>query len=60
MTSPEVSAHIAAGRALRAAGLNGFVREAGSGEPVVCVYGVPTSSYLFRKVLDERIAPPAG
>jgi len=56
MTSPEVSAHIAAGRALRAAGLNGFVREAGSGEPVVCVHGVPTSSYLYRKVLDELAA----
>ena len=28
MTSPEVKAHIAAGRALRAADLNGFVREA--------------------------------
>lgn len=56
MTSPEVKAHIAAGRALRAVDLNGFVREAGSGEPVVCVHGVPTSSYLYRKVLEELAA----
>lgn len=29
-----------------------FVREAGSGTPVVCMHGVPTSSFLYRKLLD--------
>ena len=27
--------------------------ESGSGEPVVCLHGVPTSSFLYRKVLAE-------
>jgi len=35
------------------AGLRSFVREQGEGEPVVCIHGVPTSSFLYRKVLDQ-------
>src|SRR5439155_23653688 len=31
-------------------------REAGDGEPVVCVHGVPASCFLYRKVLDELAA----
>ncbi len=57
MTSAEVVAdHRAAGRTFTAAGLTGFVREAGSGETVLCMHGVPTSSFLYRKVLDELAA----
>ncbi len=57
MTSADVVAdHRAAGRAFTAAGLTGFVREAGDGEPVLCMHGVPTSSFLYRKVLDELAA----
>jgi pimeloyl-ACP methyl ester carboxylesterase len=33
-----------------------FVREAGAGEPVVCIHGVPASCFLYRKVLDELAA----
>ena len=29
------------------------MREAGEGPPVVCLHGVPTSSFLYRKVLAE-------
>jgi pimeloyl-ACP methyl ester carboxylesterase len=46
-------AHEAAGRRFRAAGVESFVREEGAGEPVVCIHGVPTSSFLYRKVLPE-------
>ena len=54
MTSAEVvAAHEAAGHRFRAGGLQSFVREEGSGEAVVCVHGVPTSSFLYRKVLAE-------
>ena len=47
--------HARAGRRFTAAGVNSFVRETASrpaGEPVVCIHGVPTSSFLWRKVLS--------
>lgn len=54
MTSAEVvAAHEAAGHRFRAGGVESFVREEGSGEAVVCVHGVPTSSFLYRKVVVE-------
>ncbi len=57
MNSTElVAAHRAAGRPFDAAGVSGFVRDAGQGEAVVCMHGVPTSSFLYRKVLDELAA----
>jgi haloalkane dehalogenase len=57
MTSAEVIAtHRAAGRAFDAGGVSGFVREAGDGEAVVCMHGVPASCFLYRKVLDELAA----
>jgi pimeloyl-ACP methyl ester carboxylesterase len=33
--------------------VSSFVREQGAGDPVVCVHGVPSSSFLYRKVLAE-------
>ena len=53
-----VSEHRAAGRRFEAAGISSFVREAGppGGEPVVCLHGVPASSFLYRKVLRELAA----
>jgi pimeloyl-ACP methyl ester carboxylesterase len=48
-----VERHRAAGREFGAAGVRSFVREAGDGDPVVCVHGVPSSCFLYRKVLDE-------
>jgi len=42
--------------AFTAAGMTGFVREAGDGETVLCMHGVPTSSFLYRKVLDGLAA----
>jgi len=55
VTSTDVVAdHRAAGRAFTAAGMTGFVREAGDGRTVLCVHGVPASSFLT----GRRGAPP--
>lgn len=51
-----IAAHEAAGRPFEAGGVQSFVREAGSGDDVVCFHGVPTSSFLYRKVNDELAA----
>jgi pimeloyl-ACP methyl ester carboxylesterase len=51
-----IQRHRAAGREFEAAGVRSFVREAGDGEPVVCVHGVPSSSFLYRKLLPELAA----
>jgi pimeloyl-ACP methyl ester carboxylesterase len=54
VTSAEVIArHEAAGRRFEAGGVGSFVLEAGDGEPVVCMHGVPSSSFLYRKVIAE-------
>jgi pimeloyl-ACP methyl ester carboxylesterase len=57
MTSERAAAllaeHRASGRSFIADGIGSFVLDAGprDGQPVVCVHGVPTSSYLYRKVV---------
>lgn len=51
-----IERHRAAGREFEAAGVRSFVREAGEGEPVVCLHGVPASCFLYRKVIDELAA----
>ncbi len=43
--------HSAAGRRFDAGGVRSFVREQGSGPDVLLVHGVPTSSFLWRKVM---------
>jgi pimeloyl-ACP methyl ester carboxylesterase len=51
-----IEAHRAAGRTFEAGGLRSFVREEGDGPPVLLMHGVPTSSYLYRKVLPALAA----
>jgi pimeloyl-ACP methyl ester carboxylesterase len=51
--SAVIEAHRRSGRRFTAAGIGSFVREEGSGEPVVCLHGVPASSFLYRKVVTE-------
>ena len=46
-----LKAHRDAGRRFEAGGIESFVREEGTGEPVLCLHGVPTSSFLYRKVV---------
>ena len=48
-----LAAHSIAGRRFNVAGINSFVREQGSGETVVLMHGLPTSSFLYRKVLPR-------
>jgi pimeloyl-ACP methyl ester carboxylesterase len=48
-----ISAHEAAGRGFEAAGVGSFVLDQGEGDPVVCLHGVPVSSFLYRKVVPE-------
>ncbi|MGE3811186.1 MAG: alpha/beta fold hydrolase [Candidatus Nanopelagicales bacterium] len=48
-----LSAHTASGRHFEAGGVRGFVRDEGSGEAVLCMHGVPASSFLYRKLLPE-------
>jgi len=58
MPSPEevVAQHRAAGRMIDAAGVQTFVREEGDGDAVLCMHGVPASSFLYRKVLRDLAA----
>ena len=51
-----IDEHRRAGRELRADGVRSFVREQGDGDAVVCMHGVPASSFLYRKVLRELAA----
>jgi haloalkane dehalogenase len=54
MTSGEVvERHRGAGRHFDVDGVRSFVLESGVGDPVVCVHGVPSSCFLYRKVLSE-------
>lgn len=54
MDSHEVIArHERSGRRFTAAGTASFVLDTGSGEPVVCLHGVPSSAFLYRKLVPE-------
>ncbi|MGZ5326329.1 MAG: alpha/beta fold hydrolase [Solirubrobacterales bacterium] len=46
-----IEEHRAQGRLFEAEGLRSFALDSGSGECVVCVHGVPSSSFLYRKVV---------
>jgi haloalkane dehalogenase len=48
-----IAKHEAVGRRFRAGGVGSFVLEQGDGDPVVCLHGVPVSSFLYRKVVPE-------
>ncbi len=46
----------ASGREFEAGDVRSFVAEAGAGEPVLCLHGVPASAFLYRKVIAELAA----
>jgi haloalkane dehalogenase len=48
-----IDAHSAAGRRFTAGGVRSFVREDGQGPVVLCVHGVPSSSFLYRKLIAQ-------
>lgn len=57
MTAREVvERHRSLGRPFDAGDIRSFVREEGSGDPVVCLHGVPVSSFLYRRLLGELAA----
>ncbi len=55
-TAEVIARHEEAGRRFTAAGVGSFVLDAGEGEPVVCLHGVPASAFLYRKVVLELAA----
>jgi pimeloyl-ACP methyl ester carboxylesterase len=46
-----IDQHAATGRRFVANGVESFVLDAGSGESVVCMHGVPVSSFLYRRLV---------
>ncbi|MFB6346274.1 MAG: alpha/beta fold hydrolase [bacterium] len=52
-SSDIIENHRGAGDFFNADGVRSFVRDEGKGEAVLCVHGVPASSFLYRKVLTE-------
>lgn len=51
-----VKIHEAAGSYIKVNGVKTFVLDKGKGEVVLCIHGVPTSSFLYRKVIDSLAA----
>jgi haloalkane dehalogenase len=52
-TDRVIAVHRAAGEAFVAEGVQSFVRADGDGDPVVLMHGLPSSSFLYRKVIPE-------
>lgn len=48
-----IEKHKASGKFINVDGIKTFVLDWGQGDPVFCIHGVPTSSFLYRKVLKE-------
>lgn len=48
-----IAQHENKGKYIQVNGLRTFVLDRGEGEAVLCIHGVPTSSFLYRKVIDS-------
>ena len=48
-----IQEHEASGKYFNVDGIKTFALSYGRGEPVLCIHGVPTSSFLYRKVLTS-------
>ncbi len=48
-----IRTHERSGKYLNIEGINTFALDEGSGEAVICIHGVPTSSFLYRKIIQE-------
>ncbi|MFV8224435.1 alpha/beta fold hydrolase [Christiangramia aquimixticola] len=48
-----IKTHEASGKYLDVDGIRTFYLDRGKGETVICIHGVPTSSFLYRKVLKS-------
>lgn len=56
MLTEVVARHEQAGRYFEADGVRSFALDHGRGDPVVCLHGVPTSSFMYRKLVHELAA----
>lgn len=56
MPNDVITAWASSGRRFTAGRTTSFVAERGTGDPVLCMHGVPASAFLYRKVLDELAA----
>ncbi|MFN3404997.1 MAG: alpha/beta fold hydrolase [Cytophagaceae bacterium] len=52
-TEEIIKAHQNSGKFISINNTNAFILDHGKGEPVFCIHGVPTSSFLYRKVLSN-------
>ncbi|MEX0721580.1 MAG: alpha/beta hydrolase [Balneolaceae bacterium] len=50
-----IEEHKSTGKFITVEGVKTFALDWGEGEPVFCIHGVPTSSFLYRKVLKELV-----
>ncbi|MFD1185024.1 alpha/beta fold hydrolase [Pontibacter rugosus] len=48
-----IAEHQEAGKFIQVDGIKTFVLDQGEGEAVFCIHGVPTSSFLYRKVINS-------
>jgi haloalkane dehalogenase len=48
-----LASHESSGRRFHAGGVESFVLDRGEGEAVLCLHGVPASSFLYRKLVPE-------
>jgi pimeloyl-ACP methyl ester carboxylesterase len=48
-----IDAHERSGYRLAVGGVETFVLDLGHGEPVVCLHGVPASSFLYRRLIGS-------
>lgn len=56
-TAQVIAEHERSGSYFTVAGrMESFVLDHGSGEPLVCMHGVPASSFLYRKVIRQLAA----
>lgn len=52
-SSEAIAQYERTGRRFEAGGVTSFVLDAGKGDPVVCLHGVPASAFLYRKLVPE-------
>jgi len=55
-SSAVIARHEAGGTRFEAAGVPGFALDQGDGVPVLCLHGVPVSSFVYRRVVPALVA----
>jgi pimeloyl-ACP methyl ester carboxylesterase len=55
ITNKYILEHESKGKYIDIGGVNIFYLDQGEGEVIFCLHGVPTSSYMYRKVADSLV-----